>query len=1090
MKFRSLPQNGNQICFHYQLTTYLVIFTILLSITSTRVLALQSLDNIYIDTNFENQKLVEVFDYVEHKTEFSFFYNSRLRELNQRISLKVENKTLSQFLQNLSNITGLSFKAIDNTISVIKSDGLNEDSEAGTGIVKGVIFDDTGLPMIGATVIVEGFNIGSTVDVNGNYQILNVPAGERTIKASFLGYQTESETVDVKRGDVIVVEFTMKMLASSIAEVVVYGQARGQTAALQQQINAQGIVNVISSEKLRELPDVNVAEAIGRLPGLMVERNRGEGQKIIIRGLEPKYNTVSIGGNMVPSTSLDDRSTDLNLISPDILGGIEVQKASTADKDADGLGGNVNITLKEASEGFNVSAELHSGYSGHTNNLSTYRGNIFLSNRLFNNKLGIMLTANGDISERNSDRFIVNYTVQGVPNYEEGETYITPWVTSMNLEANVEDRTRAGGSFLLDWKINPSSTIKMSNFIGYLNREVNDRIKQYNLSSNYTYLTQFDDQVNQLLYSNSVEGEHLVFGSSVTWGGSRSHTVNEKPYGHRVQFRNQGAFNNLAQGRSYDIEEPELIPTSENVNDILERYYFYNGRFDTYQAEETESGLFLNIETPFRLGNIISGNVKIGSKYRQKDRTRSNTRANDRLDGSASVDEFLQTYPESILTEEGVVGHISILNFLNNDFEPGDFLNGDYPLLSVNEVLDRQMIASVYDNYLNDYYEFIPAGIKDDYDTFESVLSWYAMTEINLGKYVTFIPGIRFEKTDIEYLGFIAEELPISESVYVAVDFRDTTATNSYTNFFPQLHLKISPFSWFDVRLAYTNTLSRPDYNQLAPRKLISPAGLRVTMGNTSLQPALSENYDLIFSFYKPQVGFLSLGAFRKDIDGFLWTREALILAETPTAPENFDLTDATLGYTINYPLNNPNKSTITGLEMDIQSNMGFLPIKGFVLNLNLTLMESETRYSETLLKREANPDFGVIPGAPRVIFANQDTAYVDRLLKQPSYLANVGLGYDNARLGLSVRLSFNFQDDILTREQRRPDGADREGTLEFYRWDFQLNQRITKNLSVSGNVANIFNQPDRAVRLITGYTRNLEYYGTMVNLGLRYRFL
>ena len=85
---------------------------------------------------------------------------------------------------------------------------------------------------------------------------------------------------------------------------------------------------------------------------------------------------------------------------------------------------------------------------------------------------------------------------------------------------------------------------------------------------------------------------------------------------------------------------------------------------------------------------------------------------------------------------------------------------------------------------------------------------------------------------------------------------------------------------------------------------------------------------------------------------------------------------------------------------------------------------------------------------------------------------------------------SFNFQDDILTREQRRPDGADREGTLEFHRWDFQLNQNIIKKLSVNANVSNIFNQPDRSVRLITGYYTELEYYGYMAQIGLKYQFL
>ena len=137
---------------------------------------------------------------------------------------------------------------------------------------------------------------------------------------------------------------------------------------------------------------------------------------------------------------------------------------------------------------------------------------------------------------------------------------------------------------------------------------------------------------------------------------------------------------------------------------------------------------------------------------------------------------------------------------------------------------------------------------------------------------------------------------------------------------------------------------------------------------------------------------------------------------------------------------------------------------------------------------RALNPDYRVIPGAPRIIFVNHDTGYVDRVLSQPNYLANASVGYDNKKIGLSVRLSFNFQDFILTREQRRPDGADREGTLEFYRFDFQLNQRITKWLYFESNVANMFNQPDRSVRIITGYIKEIEYYGLLAQFGLKFK--
>jgi TonB-dependent receptor len=960
-------------------------------------------------------------------------------------------------------------------------------AQTGTASFLGKVTDQDGLELVGATIFIEELKTGTIADVNGNYKIVGIPEGTFNVKFSFIGYQDEIVEISLERRDVIRVDVVMKSMATGIDEVVVYGQAIGQHAAIQQQRNAMGIMNAISAEKLQELPDVNVAEAVGRLPGLMVERNRGEGQKIIIRGLQPKYNTVSIGGNMVPSTSPDDRSTDLNMISPEILGGVEVLKANTADKDADGLGGTVNLTLREAPSGLRMNVGILTGYSGHSNNLSNYRLNFHASNRFFSNKLGIMLSSNAETAERNSDRFRVSYNVQGTPDYEGGEEFIKPWATSAELQANIEDRTRAGGSLLLDWKPNSKNTIKSNNFFGYLNRDIYDRSKQYSLSSGYINIRQYQNQQSQLLYSNSLEGEHVLLGSVFNWGASRSQSINERPYAHRVDFRTLSAFNNYAEGNSFDLDEPQFIPRPENLNESLDRYYFYDGRVETYNSGEAEYGIFADWKTPFRFGDFFSGFVKVGGKYRFKDRARTNDLFIKRLDFANSVNDFIEEYPDYILTTEGVVGKISILNFLDNDYTPGTFLNGDYEYLQVNEVLDSELIARVYDEYLNEFYDFIPAGAQDDYKTKESILGYYIMSEINLGKYITFIPGVRVEETDIKYEAFIAESIPDDLTLPGDVQFRDTLSTNSYSHILPQIHLRIKPTDWFDVRAAYTNTLSRPDYNQLAPKMIISPNSRRVTLGNTELKPALSTNYDLIFTFYTSKIGLITVGGFYKDIENFLWNREAIVVRESATAPSNLNIPESTLGYTVRYPQNNQNRSIIKGLEFDIQSNLNFLPVKGFVFNINFTMMESETKYAETLVVRKLNPDFGVVPGAPRVILANQDTAYVDRLLAQPSYLLNLGIGYDNRDWGLSVRLSFNYQDDILTREQRRPDGADREGTLEFYRWDFQLNQRITKRLSVNANMSNILNQPDRSVRLITGYIRDIEYYGFMAQVGLKY---
>jgi TonB-dependent receptor len=961
-------------------------------------------------------------------------------------------------------------------------------AQTGTGNISGSITDENGQPQIGATIYIEELNLGTIADVNGHYQLLGVPVGKQKVEISFIGYITEEFEVEISRGEVYKLDKQMIVSTAEILEVVAYGQARGQLAAINQQLNAKGITNVVSGEKLRELPDVNVAEAIGRLPGLMVERNRGEGQKIIIRGLAPKYNTISIGGHMAPATSPDDRSTDLNMISPEILGGVEVQKANTADKDADGLGGTVNLTLREAPSGLKASAEVMMGYSGHSNKLSNFKGSFYVSNRFFKDKLGIMLTGNAETAERNSDKMEVDYEVQGIPDYDAGETFIQPWITSVEMQANVEDRKRAGGSLLMDWKLGESSTIKLSNFIGYLDRDIYDRTKNYSLTNARINIRQYQEEINQLLFSNALEGKHFVLGSVLDWGASRSQSINKKPHGTRFDFRQQSAFVGFTSGSSFDMGPPELVPSPENLNESLDQFYFYESRNLTYDANEIESSFFLNLQTPFRLGDI-SGYIKIGAKHRYKHRERTNKRTGRRIDYPQEVQDFLAAYPGYTLTTEGTIGKLQLLNFLDKDYVPNYFMESKYEYLAVNEVIDREQIAGIYDNYLEEWEYFIGAGAKDDYKTDESIQSYYLMSEINIGKYITFIPGIRLEKTYLDYDAYIAESIPSGTNRDEPVEFRDTSASNSYHHFLPQIHLRIKPTNWFDIRLAYTNTLSRADYSQLAPKEIINPTAQTAEVGNTELDPAFSENFDIIFTFYKQRFGLFTAGVFQKNIDGFLWTRTALIRPGTDTDPELLKLSNSTIGYQVSYPLNNKNKSTIKGIEFDLQTNLDFLPVKGFVFNANFTIMKSETKYSETLIERALNPDYGVIPFAPRVILVNYDTAYVDRLLSQPNYLANAGLGYENKKWGTSVRLSFNFQDDILTREQRRPDAADKEAILEFYRWDFQLNQRLTKKLFLNVNVSNIFNQPDHSVRLITGYIKELEYYGYLAQIGLKYNF-
>ena len=117
--------------------------------------------------------------------------------------------------------------------------------------------------------------------------------------------------------------------------------------AINKQLKAKSIKNIVSSDRIQELPESNAAEAVARIPGVSIRREGGEGNKVVIRGLSPKYNKITVNGTSLASTDSSNRSTDISMISQYMLEGIEVTKAGTPDLDGDVLGGTVNLFLKK-----------------------------------------------------------------------------------------------------------------------------------------------------------------------------------------------------------------------------------------------------------------------------------------------------------------------------------------------------------------------------------------------------------------------------------------------------------------------------------------------------------------------------------------------------------------------------------------------------------------------------------------------------------------------------------------------------------------------------------------------------------------------
>lgn len=930
-----------------------------------------------------------------------------------------------------------------------------------SGVLRGTVTDaQTGEPLAGATVVFEGTSIGAATSLDGEYRIPQAPAGSRTIVVSYLGYTTQRLPVDVRADVVNERDIALRPDVLQGEEVVVTGQAEGQIAAINQQLAANAITNVVSAARIQELPDANAAESVGRLPGVSILRDAGEGTKVTVRGLSPTYNAITVNGESVPATDFQDRSVDLSMISPDMLAGIEVFKSLTPDKDADAIGGLVNFTFKGAAAGFDSNLRVQTGYNSQSGQLGQYRVSGTVSDRFFSNRLGVFVSGSVERADRGSDVLSAAYRIPREA--LEGEERAPVAIENLNLRDRIETRNRYGGSLLVDYDL-PRGRILFTSFGSLLDRDELSRDKQYQVSSFRTRYDLREREVGVSVLSTALEGEHDVFRSTWTWKLSRSSSFQEIPYYHRLRFQELAAFNDA------DLEEevgpPGIIPAAKNDLAVT---YLYDGRFASEDARERDYAAQTDLKVPFRAGGLLAGYLQAGGKYRGKLRSRDENLHLRRFDlsGRQGPTHVHDAYPEREIEVDNR-GYILIDNFLDPSFEADDFLGGQYEFPVG---IDRGMAADFYDRLGDTYLLSIFADLGD-YEYTEDIGAGYVMTEINITPRLMILPGVRYEHTWTSYDAKVGVEAALGEEDQGTV--RDTTAGFDYGVWLPMINARFRVTDWFDIRVARTRTLSRPQYAYLSPGRRVSVGERLVVRGNPELEAAKATNYDGFLSFHSNRLGLLTLGAFYKEIDDLVFLRQKSVLN-----PVEEGVPATARGFTIEEPVNNERPGIVRGFEAEWQTHLTYLPgpLSGIVLNVNYARIYSETRYPRVLLVRQTEPPFR---------FTQIDTFRVGRLPNQADDILNLSLGYD--RHGFSGRVSLLYQGNSLSLVGDRPEVD--AFTETYVRWDIALQQRFTRNLSIFLNVNNLTDRRDLAYQHTAGFPTAEEFYGWTADIGVRYRY-
>jgi TonB-dependent receptor len=895
------------------------------------------------------------------------------------------------------------------------------------GVVTGTVSDPTGRPLSGVLVQIDGTSIRAAT-ANGVYRAVNVPAGSRTVTFRYIGYQLQTKTVTVENGRTAVLDVKLTEAVTSLTAVTVRGQVVGQASALNQQRTSPTISSVIDNELVGRLPDPNMAEALARVPGIAVLRDQGEGRFVQIRGTSADFNSMSLNGLRVSTPEQGSRQLPMDIVPSDQAGQIQISKTLTPDMDADAIGGNVNIVTRTAQANnpllnFTAAGGQNQLGGGALVNLGFNAGKRFGAAQ----KFGAMF---GGTYYRN-DRASQN--VEGDWCSQTRNCGVAPSLTSLNAPNLFEyrdypqvDRLRNGLNGTLDYLLANNGKLFLR---GTWNRFSDDEIRsrarfrfrggggsrwtQITPDSGTTTGSQFDRDVRlreviQDIYTAQLGGEHFAKdGKALDWTIGTSRASEDRPDVNTLSFRQSGM--TLAYNFA-DPDRPRANVVTGSFDDPA-RFGLNSLAREVRETRDNDISGKLNVSMPIEVGSF-SGTLKGGVAARLKNRSNFTDVTN---------------YTAALGTNSLGATPATLMGLLTTETSGRAIFDGDYNFgRTINPERMRAFLDANRSAFTVNTFTSQTTSAGGTYEVGEDVYAGYLMATLDAGA-LRIVPGVRVEATRVENTAKIVALNAAGTAL--ARPITDTTATGSYTNFFPSINATYRLGEYTNIKAAVTTALVRPQFGDMVPYVNVVAGQQTANVGNPALKATTAINYDLMVEHYFTNVGFVAAGAFAKSLDNFIFPTSRARTSADAVGP------DATQ---ILQPVNGPT-ARIYGFEVAWQQNLTFLPglLKSFGLNANYTYTRSVAE----------------IPGRGR---EGVDTP----LPGQTGNAGNIGLFFD--RGPVSLRVGGNYSGDFLSTINPASPEADTR-TRSRFQVDASGSYQLRPGVKMFAEAINLSNTPLRA---------------------------
>lgn len=883
---------------------------------------------------------------------------------------------------------------------------------------------------------------------------------------------------------------------AQVEEIVVTGSyRRSLEKAVDMKRETIGFSDSIVATDVANFPEQNLAEALQRMPGVTIERNKGLGGRVSVRGLPSEFTFVTIN-NLATASGSGGRDVEFDIFASEVIQQVTVQKSPRASDEEGGIAGSIYISTARP---FDYSGrKLIASTEGAYNSISkkTDPKVAFLASDTWGNWGGLVsfsaarrtnrTDSNSGINFRPMFRFLeaggtrasqaaaVLARDAGVvvkSNTNRNETGRIIFQDKVGDRAYLNTQDQWGGTASLQYKPSANFDIAFDLMLGgYDATEDQYDAAAYSASSKSTLETIHSYDKTTLADYNMVvlrdvsytatqhemlskeqinKTDYAQFGTDLNWRGETWKLHALAGYSGAKKTLDYSNLKHVAYAPSrtrWTATGGETIksanPASIDMYNSPSKYLFEAYETSLEKITDDKYAAQADYTKEFSIGFFPAlKTIQVGARYTDKSKERRYGALNIQGPGPGSTAWLnTRTMADSTLTPIG-------------DLVPG----GDY---TVRDITWSQ-ISNDYARKTFRYAGFTtPFTPGDYYKVDEKVTSLYAMAD--LGFDVGPVPvavngGVRYVDTSITSSGYHQVQTSTGGTTYTPAP---VSSDGSYNKLLPSVNFTADITDSIVLRGAASKTLMRPALTDLAYKRTASWNSFRFTDGNPNLKPTFAEQYEVGLEKYLPEGGLLAVSYFKKKIEGVV--RQALTGTVKGVTKYNANGTvDGVYDFDVYQPINAAGSYNVDGVELVAIVPFGLLwePAKGFGVNANYTILDSSLSGQSII-------------GVPTPPVGLADKAY------------NLTLYYENDKF--QARVSYNYKGKYV-------EGIGYEmypiWRLGYGQTDISVSYNVNERVQLSLEGINVTDEVTKGYTMDPSFPTMYEKSGRRFSLGLRMNF-